>query len=75
MPRDPKLAAIPVFMDDNWERPIGRGVVDTDGDILILASGDIMLRDLPNLVELGQITGISMSVQYKLPASKEATGG
>lgn len=69
---DPKVASIPVYLGEDWAQPVGRAIVDTDGDIWIIANGDIMIRDLPRLAELGQIIGLGLHVMYKPAVPKES---
>lgn len=71
MPRDLKVADIPVFLAGERDKPIGKAVVDTDGDIILIASGDMLIRDLPRLAELGQILSLRLHVEYKPAEQKE----
>lgn len=67
---------IPVVVDGDFKKLIGRATVDEKGDLTIRVSKDQLLRELAYLIEIDQIQCLSIGIGYKVAQpAKESNGG
>lgn len=62
---------IPVVLSGDHDKPIGKAVLDSDGDLVMLVSGDLLIRHIKNLVDIGQIKCLTLGVEYITPVMKD----